>query len=139
MQLSTDAKKKLAEWMTGDDVGMSSMSIAVAAATGHIPFNCASPHDLGDLGRCARLVDQIPEVREIAFPILSEASEDWKNLVSGWDELFEVMQDKIGLDFSKAPYMTKRGARNRQQVFDMFCRIKSGVCCPTKAKMQVYA
>lgn len=73
-------------WATGRDTGSSSKAI-LAVMTGAKP---ASRHDYpcdgGDLGRCLRLLDLIPEWK----PRMGEmrtVSPQWAALVDHWDEL----------------------------------------------------
>jgi hypothetical protein len=44
------------------------------------------PWDLGDFGRCERLLDAVPLAR-LAFPLMTDVSPQWAALVPVWDEI----------------------------------------------------
>jgi len=91
-------------WFGSDDTGLSSETIAIAGAGGQKPKRGWShPHDPSDFGRCARLLERIPGLREAAFTRLEqEGGPGWKKLTSRWDEIYACMEDEVGIDWSKA-------------------------------------
>lgn len=79
----------VAEWLTGDDTGVSSKYMASVAIAGQVTKSRwfdATPGDAPDLGRCVRLIEKAPGVRD-AFPVLRNASPVWAAYVDHWDEL----------------------------------------------------
>jgi hypothetical protein len=79
----------VAEWLTGDDTGISSKYMASVAIAGKVTksrIGDSTPSDAPDLGRCVRLLEKAPGVRE-AFPVLRTASPVWAAYVDHWDEL----------------------------------------------------
>ena len=87
--LNSSDLSALAEWLVGDDTGISSKYMAAVAISGRVPqtnrFD-STPSDAPDIGRCVRLVEKCPAVRE-AFPVLRQASLVWAAYVDHWDEL----------------------------------------------------
>ena len=79
----------VAEWLTGRDTGVSSKYMASVAIAGKVTkseWPDATPSDAPDLGRCVRLIEKAPTVRN-CFPILRQASPVWAAYVDHWDEL----------------------------------------------------
>jgi hypothetical protein len=79
----------VAEWLTGDDTGVSSKymaSVAIAGSALKSRWGDSTPSDAPDLGRCVRLIEKAPTVRS-CFPILRQASPVWAAYVDHWDEL----------------------------------------------------
>jgi hypothetical protein len=79
----------VAEWLTGRDTGVSSKYMASVAIAGKVTKSAwidATPSDAPDLGRCVRLIEKAPTVRN-CFPILREASPVWAAYVDHWEEL----------------------------------------------------
>ena len=79
----------VAEWLTGDDTGVSSQYMASVALAGGVirsRWGDSTPSDAPDLGRCVRLIEKAPTVRN-CFPILRQASPVWSAYVDHWDEL----------------------------------------------------
>lgn len=79
------------QWLANGKRGISSDTIfthltGVVATDGYE----SHPHDPADLGRCRRLLDQVPELRE-AFPRMRAVSAVWSRLVDEWDVLCEMM------------------------------------------------
>lgn len=79
----------VAEWLTGDDTGLSSKYMAAVAIGGKVTKSSwcdPTPSDAHDLGRCVRLVEKCPAIRE-TFPVLRQASKVWAAYLDHWDEL----------------------------------------------------
>lgn len=89
LPLSTSDLLAVAEWLIGSDIGVSSKYMASVAITGKVTKSewlDATPFDAPDLGRCVRLIEKAPTVRN-CFPILRQASPVWAAYVDHWDEL----------------------------------------------------
>ncbi len=85
--MSDSIEKRALQWSVGDDTGSSSKAI-VAYMTGSKPRDAAHsyPSDAGDLGRCLRLLDLIPEWKPRMVQ-MGELSPQWAALVDHWEEL----------------------------------------------------
>ncbi len=97
MSMSID--KRALAWVMSDDTGSSSKAIC-AYMTGSGSKQWSYPHDPADLGRCLRLLHQIPEWK----PRISEMAEHgpgWAGLIACWDDLAATMEDEVGIDWSK--------------------------------------
>lgn len=77
-------ERRAAEWALSDDTGASSKTIARHMMG--MDKSYSYPSDGGDLGRCIRLLDAIPEWRE-RLPEMAQHSEAWAALVEHWAEL----------------------------------------------------
>jgi hypothetical protein len=89
LPLSTSDLLAVAVWLTGRDTGVSSKYMASVAIAGKVTKSewlDATPSDAPDLGRCVRLIEKAPTVRN-CFPILRQASAVWAAYVEHWDEL----------------------------------------------------
>lgn len=77
----------LEAWLAGPDTGISSRTI-VHVLTGAPLANGRAdvPHDPSDLGRCLRLLDTVPGLRE-RLPEVADRYPEWRPLVEHWDEL----------------------------------------------------
>lgn len=82
----------VAEWLVGSDTGISSTYMAAVAIGGGVLKRDATPSDAPDLGRCVRLIEKAPSVRN-AFPILRMASPVWETYVDHWDELTKLWHE----------------------------------------------
>lgn len=87
-------------WMAGDDTGMSSKAIW-AHMNGVVKNYYQHPGDPADLGRCLRLLKLIPEWKPRIFE-MSKHSKEWAVLTAHWDELEHMMDQEVGIDWSKA-------------------------------------
>lgn len=78
---------KLTKWLVSDDVGASSLAMA-AILSGNESRSAFSDHPLDswDFGRCVRLLDAVPELRE-RLSMMSSRSAWWAALIAHWDEL----------------------------------------------------
>lgn len=87
LQQFQDLIRRAAEWFGGDDTGASSITmLCVALGAPPTGWRCSVPYDSGDFGRCKRLLDVVPEVRE-AFPRIAEAVPEFRGILDHWDEL----------------------------------------------------
>lgn len=102
MELSKEAKKAIAAWFGGRDCGSSSETMAVAALTGFAPERASYPCDPSDFGRCARLIDRVPEVKSAAFAALSDHGEVWPKLIEAWDDIHATMDAECGILWQKS-------------------------------------
>lgn len=100
MQLSTDAIKRIALWALSGTTGVSASTIASVALGieegGRVSFDC--PHDSGDFGRCLRLLEMVPELRDF-LPAVVEACPQWAPIVPIWEELAALPAVAIGERF----------------------------------------
>ena len=78
---------ELAEWLCGDDTGISSETI-VKVALGFKPgrWDFDAPSDPSDFGRCYRLVKRFPYLRK-SFSKVAKACPRFKPILANWDEL----------------------------------------------------
>lgn len=84
--VSAAAVAQLATWACTDDTGISSTNIA-RACLGMTPTdNAFTPLDIGDLGRCLRLITAVPEARK-GVAALAKHSPAWARLDKVWEEL----------------------------------------------------
>jgi len=103
-------KMRPAEWIVGNDTGVSSKTVW-AIMMGGIPENAFDvPHDPADFGRCYRLLKLFPEwrkrLREVAavFP-------KWGPMVREWDKMTELYE---------RDYRTGRSA----ELFNLMCSLE---------------
>lgn len=78
-----------AAWLLSGDEGASSLTLFSAAFCREAVTSAkrySYPRDAWDFGRCTRLLDAAPGVREAAFPVLAECP-GWDRLIPHWDEL----------------------------------------------------
>lgn len=73
-------------WALGRDAGASSMAIMSFMLGLDEDRTYSYPHDGGDLGRCLRLLDRIPEWKPRMVE-MRKVSPQWAALVDHWDEL----------------------------------------------------
>jgi hypothetical protein len=114
--LSPDAKRRLLAWALSDDTGISSRAIAMAAAGLPVcPYwGACPPADNADFGRCFRLLQAVPEVRD-ALPALVAQSPKWGPLVERWHELEAAyVRDKLA------------ASRSRSECHDLIRAIRDG-------------
>jgi len=91
----------VARWLTGDDTGVSSKYIAAVWIAGQVipsKWGDSTPSDAPDLGRCVRLLELAPSIRNV-FPVLREASPVWAAYVDHWDELTALNNRTTGADW----------------------------------------
>jgi hypothetical protein len=96
-----DLAIRVSRWMAGGDTVISSVCIAQTALGNYDVLRHAwPPADPSDLGRCLRLLKLIPELRDAAFPRL-RYDPQWAKLIAKWDELAAMMEEEVGIDWSK--------------------------------------
>lgn len=81
----------LSRWLAGTDRGISSNTIvhAIDPRRGALggPHDCPGvPHDPGDFGRCYRLLEAVPWLRDQLFRV-ADTYPAWRHLVARWAEL----------------------------------------------------
>lgn len=88
--LSEDVKTRLLKWSLSGDTGSSSETIACAAIglaeTDRRNGDFDVPYDTSDFGRCYRLLQAVPELRD-AFPLVVKAYPKFGPVLDAWDEL----------------------------------------------------
>lgn len=118
MELSEQSKRNISTWFGGRDKGLSSEAMAVTALTGVAPENANYPHDPSDFGRCARLIKRVPEVKIVAFPILSKHGNVWPKLIEAWDEIHETMESESGISWEKSKRAEKTYQVMQRVIYD---------------------
>ena len=82
--------EKIAHWLAGSDVGVSSKTmaiIAMGATAGHFD----APYDGADFGRCYRLVNSIPEIKNY-FDRIARAVPRFAGILRNWDTLVRIYE-----------------------------------------------
>ena len=105
----TPEQQTVIRWLGSDDTGISSETLA------HEFLNSRAerewpPCDPADLGRCLRLIRTAPSVRE-CVDRLGRRDAKWAIAANHWDEITSLMEDEVGIDWSKgdtAPKTYKR-------------------------------
>ena len=95
-------EKKILKWFATGNTGVSSKSMAFAAAgiENKGGFGNSTPIDPRDFNRCLKLVDQVPEVKD-HFEKIAKLSDKWALLISKWDEIEKSFLDEVGFDWCK--------------------------------------
>jgi hypothetical protein len=89
-------------WIVGGDTGLSSKAIWAHMMGAPNPrFGWSHPSDPDDLGRCLRLLEEIPEWKP-RLPEMAARSKKWAALVASWDRIEASMIDEVGIDWSRA-------------------------------------
>ena len=91
--------RRAALWATSKDTGMSSECLCRVMLGGEI-HDRSAPSDAGDLGRCLRLLDTVPEWKP-RIGEMAAISPEWEALVQVWDRLAALMDEEVGIDWSK--------------------------------------
>ena len=116
-----DETRRAIEWLFGDDTGLSSRTIAgVMLGLPPAGIQYASiPHDAGDLGRCLRLLERVPEWRArldevaVAFP-------QWRPLIDHWSELERLYADEAAENAeSETPVWQQRMSRTYERINEL--------------------
>ena len=94
----TGQDNALKSWLFSGDTGLSSRFMACVLSEWDIPLpNCDYPHDPGDLGRCIRLIECVPEFKDCIHKMNAHGSK-WQQVVlywEQWSELYKTDQNKL--------------------------------------------
>ena len=94
------------EWALSDDVGISSKTM-LAIHCGVTIEDLDAPYDPSDFGRCYRLVQHIPEIKN-SFSAIAAAVPDFAKIIEHWDELCSLYDIEIKNKDGRAPKLYKR-------------------------------
>lgn len=88
---------RIAEWLASDDTGSSSRAIMLwlSSKTADKSRGPDTPSDIGDLGRCLRLLERIPEWKA-RMPEMAEAGGLWPTFARRWDEIVASYLSETG-------------------------------------------
>lgn len=81
------------EWLATGRHGVSSLTIFKQLSGKPVTDHEHHPSDPSDLGRCRRLLDQVPEYRS-RLGEMAGLSPVWEKLVASWDELCALMDSE---------------------------------------------
>lgn len=87
-----------ADWICGDDTGLSSCAIWSHMVNGRCDGR--APSDPDDLGRCLRLLAFMPEWAA-RIGEMAQYGAEWKYLLGIWPELCACMEAEVGIDWAK--------------------------------------
>jgi hypothetical protein len=93
---------RLTEWFCSRDTGESSKCIAayMAGADMDKVRSNSTPYDPSDLGRCLRLLEKFPEWKP-RMGEMAQVSKGWEKILPHWDEAARIMEQEVGIDWSK--------------------------------------
>lgn len=80
----------LTDWLGSDDVGMSSKFMA-SVLTGQFKAEFAIPYDPDDLGRCIRMIQAIPELKD-SIHLMSSHGTMWTAVANNWERWCDMYQ-----------------------------------------------
>jgi hypothetical protein len=89
-------------WIVGDDVGTSSVTIWAVMMGAELPARTSPPLDPSDFGRCYRLLKLIPRWRERLREV-AEHVPAWRALVDSWDEVERTYERELATGGRFAP------------------------------------
>lgn len=91
--LSTQAQRELGNWILHGNTGISSETMAAIAlgATNASGYRADAPHDPSDFGRCYKLVQAVPEIRE-HFPRIAKKVKQFAGILREWDDLVRIYE-----------------------------------------------
>lgn len=95
--------RRIAKWLLSSDTGVSSKTICRVALG--VKGEMAPPRDPADFGRCYRLLEKIPELRD-TMSQLPKQCPDWQPLVDNWEELERMWREESPT--GRAPKMYER-------------------------------
>ena len=78
-----------------EDVGLSSKCMAFVIGFDVRPRRKSYPLDPGDLSRCVKLLERVPEMRNYLYK-MKAVSPIWRKLVEHWDELERLLNEEKG-------------------------------------------
>jgi hypothetical protein len=88
------------DWISGGDTGASSKAIW-CVMMGRPDGGSAHPLDPGDVGRCFRLLERVPEWKA-RMHLMRGMGPYWDALVDRWDEIRACLEEECGIDFEKS-------------------------------------
>jgi hypothetical protein len=107
----------VSQWLSGDDTGLSSKSLSREFLGLPHDNGISHPHDPADIGRCFRLIEKCPSVRN-AVNTLGGKCRIWRNLAERWDEIYRSMGNEVGIHWEKASSAPK--------TYELMCDIIKG-------------
>lgn len=90
---------KALDWIVSGDTGLSSEAIWATMVGAKRKWS-SYPHDPADLGRCLRLLRLMPRWRK-RLDEMRQHGPAWAALVEHWDDLEALMDEEVGIDWSK--------------------------------------
>lgn len=101
----TEDEKKILEWLSSNDTGISSKSLAFEYL-GTLNNNVDAPRDPSDLGRCLRLIKIVPDVRKCVDSLATKHLR-WAKAAKVWEQIAKSMEEEVGIDWSKGERAAK--------------------------------
>ena len=98
--MNNDFLKRVSQWIVGEDTGLSAIAIWSSMMGVQPEDGFSTPSDPTDLGRSLRLLELVPEWKARISEMAIHGRE-WAALVSHWEELHQLMDDEVGIDWSK--------------------------------------
>ncbi len=90
--------RRIAEWLANGDVGSSSKAMMLYLSSGVVAggsWGPSTPSDCGDLLRCLRLLDKIPEWKSRVGD-MANAGGEWPTYVKHWAEMETTFLSEVG-------------------------------------------
>lgn len=110
--MSPEFITRAAQWIVGEDTGLSSISIWAHMMGVEPEDGFTTPSDPSDLGRCLRLLRAFPEWDQ-RIAEMAGCGRGWQVLAHHWRELEQLMANEVGIDWSKGQSAPRTFARMR--------------------------
>lgn len=106
--MNKEISRKIGEWLISGQTGCSSTYMAGimlgADTETKSRWGASYPHDPSDFGRCLRLIEAVPEIKE-HLHLMKECGEVWSKLVDNWDEMTRLYQRDLDTGRSEDLYL----------------------------------
>jgi hypothetical protein len=86
--------KKYLQWATSNDTGISSETLLCLLLDLPKPHHWGVPGDLADFGRCYRMIELFPELKE-RFPEIAELHPDWRPFIDCWEQMARLYRECV--------------------------------------------
>jgi len=90
---SRDVRRRAVDWLSGHDTGRSSKAMCRFFLTGRVMAN-DYPYDVGDFGRCVRLLQCVPEWRS-RIGELAALGPVWGAIAANWEWLETLYEEEM--------------------------------------------
>lgn len=103
-----DAKtRKYIEWFNGDDTGISSCTLLCIHLRVKHRYGLDAPYDVADFGRCFRVVEKFPEIRD-SFPKVARRVKAFRGILKHWDQLCDLYRTGVRRKAERMPELYAR-------------------------------
>lgn len=125
METDNNIERKILQWLSTGEVGVSSKAIAFKMCNINYTEAFTHPHDPDDFKRCLKLIIETPEIRTRLNEMKSR-SPYWSALIDHWNEVETSFMEEVA-EWLVSYWSNKKATKTYKLMQDIYNKVEASL------------